>query len=268
MYGGHSDSGSDCRRNLLPARMRRGAVPVWLAGVLAIVLLVVAGLTYRLSAAKMENPPAITLPVPLSELPKTIGAWQGHDLEIPTVTREYMESNFADDYVSRRYRRVADAVWADAYVVYCSSRPGGVLGHQPMVCFPAHGWIHDDTTPSEFVSRSGRQIKCLVHRFHKPAPDYRRVVVLGFYVLNGQITLSERDFSGMFGRMINISGDPARYVAQVQISSVLEHSARALACDLTDSVLAILPDKDGKVHWAISSSTLPGASGAAGQARN
>jgi hypothetical protein len=176
-----------------------------------------------------------------------------------------MEANFADDYVSRRYSRTTEAVWADAYVVYCSSRPGGVLGHQPMVCFPAHGWIHDDTTPSEFVSSSGRQIKCLVHRFHKPAPDNRSIVVLGFYVLNGQITLSERDFSGMFGRMINISGDPARYVAQVQISSVLEHSARALACDLTDSVLAILPDRHGEVRWPISPSMVRGVGGAAGQ---
>lgn len=147
-------------------------------------------------------------------------------------------------------------------MVYCSSRPGGVLGHQPMVCFPAHGWIHDDTTPSAFVSRSGRQIKCLVHRFHEPAPDNRPIVVLGFYVLNGQITVSERDFSGIFGRMINISGDPARYVAQVQISSVLEHSARALARDLADSVLAILPDQHGQVRRAISPSHPSEISGA------
>jgi hypothetical protein len=242
-------------------------VPVWLAGVLAIVLLVVAGVIYRLGAVKAENPPVITLPVPLSAVPKSIGGWQGRDLDIPTVTREYMETNFADDYVSRRYTKSGEGGWADAYVVYCASRPGGVLGHQPMVCFPAHGWIHDDTEPSEFVSRSGRRIKCVVHRFHKPAPAYRRIVVLGFYVLNGQITLSERDFSGMFGRMINVSGNPARYVAQVQISSVLEHSARSLASDLADSVLAILPDQHGQVRWPILPSHPSETSEAAGPNR-
>ena len=120
--------------------------------------------------------------------------------------------------------------------VYCASKPAGILGHQPRVCFPAHGWIHDDTTRSELDLRSGRRIECLIHRFHKPAPAYREVFVLSFWVLNGQITLSEDEFSGFFGRRPNVSGDPARYVAQVQISSTLEHSARSAASDLVEIV--------------------------------
>ncbi len=43
-------------------------------------------------------------------------------------------------------------------------------------------------------------------------------------------------WSGFFGRRPNISGDPARYVAQVQISSTLEHSARSAASDLVEIV--------------------------------
>ena len=43
-------------------------------------------------------------------------------------------------------------------------------------------------------------------------------------------------------------GDPARYVAQVQISSVLENSVRSLARDITDLVLDYLPDKNGKIQ--------------------
>jgi uncharacterized protein DUF3485 len=229
--------------------MRRGGTPVWTAGILAVILLVAAGVGYRAGAKRLDDPPAIAPLVSLAEMPIAVGQWKGQDLEIPTVTMEYMEANFADDYVSRRYTSTIEGTYADAYVVYCASRPGGLLGHQPMVCFPAHGWIHDETVPSEFVSQSGRRIPCLIHRFHKPAPAYRSVLVLSFYVLNGQITLSERDFSGLFGRRPNISGDPARYVAQVQISSVLEHSARALACDLADSVLDILPDEHGRVRW-------------------
>jgi hypothetical protein len=220
-----------------------------MAGILAVILLVAAGFGYRAGAKRLEDPPAIAPLVSLAEMPVEVGRWKGQDLEIPTVTKEYMKANFADDYVSRRYTDTSEGTYADAYVVYCASRPGGLLGHQPMVCFPAHGWIHDETVQSKFVSRSGRHIQCLIHRFHKPVPAYRSVLVLSFYVLNGQITLSERDFSGLFGRRPNISGDPARYVAQVQISSVLEHSARALACDLADSVLGILPDQHGRVRW-------------------
>jgi len=267
MYANQTDLSGHFRTGLICAGARKGAAPIWFAGVLTVVLLVAAGITYRLGAAKIEDPPAIALPVSLKEIPLEVGEWQGRDLEIPTVTVEYMEANFADDYVSRRYSKATEGVWADAYVVYCSSRPGGVLGHQPLVCFPAHGWIHDETVPSEFVSQSGRQIECLVHRFHKPAPAYRRVVVLNFYVLNGQITLSERDFSGLFGRRLNIAGNPARYVAQIQISSVLEHSARALASDLADSVLAILPDGEGNVRWPILTAHASQPRGEVGQGR-
>jgi len=118
------------------------------------------------------------------------------------------------------------------------------------VCFPAHGWIHDGTEVSQIESRSGRSIRCLVHRFHRPAPSYQQIVVVSYYVLNGSITLSERDFSGFLSRRPNLSGDPARYVAQVQVSAVWEHSARTAAADFADTVLAFLPDQYGSVKAA------------------
>jgi hypothetical protein len=152
-----------------------------------------------------------------------------------------MRRNFADDYISRRYVNAREGLWADLYLVYCSSHPGGILGHQPLVCFPNNGWIHDETTSSQIVSRSGRPISCLVHRFHKPSPAYQQMVVLNFYILNGQITLSEREFSSPWGRRPNLSGDPARYVAQIEISSNLESSARAAAAQMADILLAFLP---------------------------
>ncbi|GAH88786.1 unnamed protein product, partial [marine sediment metagenome] len=47
-----------------------------------------------------------------------------------------------------------------------------------------------------------------------------------------------------------MAGDPARYVAQVQISSVLENSIRTMAKDMTDLVLDYLPDETGRVRAA------------------
>jgi hypothetical protein len=189
----------------------------------------------------------LTLPVPISTLPVQIGSWAGNDLVIPTTTKEYMQKNFADDFLSRQYINTTTKSWANVYVVYCSSRPGGILGHQPLVCYPAHGWIYDSTEPSQFTSRSGQQILCLIHRFHKPAPMYDQIVVLNFYILNGQITTNENDFSGLLGRRPNIAGDLARYVAQVQISSILEDSVRTAAQDMTDLILDLIPDKNGTV---------------------
>jgi hypothetical protein len=83
--------------------------------------------------------------------------------------------------------------------------------------------------------------------------------VLNFYILNGQITADEDDFSGPLGRRPNLARDPARYVAQVQISSVLENSVRTAAADMTDRILEFLPDKDGRVRAA---ALYPAESGA------
>jgi len=227
-----------------------GKVAGWFIWILAVLLLVLSGITYRLLASHFEllfDTP-ISLPVPLSALPARIGNWVGRDLFVPSTTKEYMEKHFADDYFSRRYTNAATEAWADVYVVYCSSQPGGILGHRPRVCYPAHGWIQDGTEPSQFISRAGRRILCLIHRLHKPAPTHQQTVLLNFYILNGQITADENDFSGPLGRRPNIAGDPARYVAQIQISSVLESSVRTIAEDMTDLVLDHLPDENGKVR--------------------
>jgi hypothetical protein len=79
---------------------------------------------------------------------------------------------------------------------------------------------------------------------------YNQTVVLNFYILNGQITTEERNFSGLLGRRPNIAGDPAWYVAQVQISSVLENSILNIATDMTDLMLDFFPDENGKIRAA------------------
>jgi len=75
-----------------------------------------------------------------------------------------------------------------------------------------------------------------------------QTVVLNFYVLNGQPTAEENDFSGPLGRRLNIAGDPARYVAQVQISSEMKSSVLKMAEDVADLILDYLPDQNGKVR--------------------
>jgi len=233
-------------------RVRTGRISTWFIWILAVLLLISSGVTYRLLASHLEllfDTP-ISLPVPLSAFPTQMGNWVGRDLTIPNTTKEYMEKNFADDFLSRRYINAATGAWADVYIVYCSSRPGGILGHRPRVCYAGGGWIHDSTESSQFISRAGRQVPCLVHRFHKPAPTHGQIVVLNFYILNGGIIADENYFSGPFGRRPNIAGDPARYVAQVQISSVLENSIRTAAKDMTEQILDFLPDENGRVRAA------------------
>lgn len=229
----------------------KGAMQLWFVWLLAIVLLVSAGVTYRILASGLERviSRTIKLPVPLSAFPLQIGNWSGKDLAIPSTTKEYMEKNFADDYLTRRYIKPNSISndWADLYVVYCSSRPAGIKGHRPRVCYPGYGWIHDSTQTDYFISRAGRQIPYLIHRFHRP-PMNDQIVVMNFYVLNGKLTANEKDFSGLLGRKPNIAGDLAQYVAQVQISSFMENSVRLMAKDVVDLIMDYLPDQDGEVR--------------------
>lgn len=248
-----------------PAKYRAsGSTSVAAAATVSVLLLLTAGVAYRVTAPAWttEIGMHVDLPVPLKEIPRQVGDWTGEDLEIPTTTQIYMKTHFADDYMSRRYANQAERIWADAYVVYCSTRLSGMLGHKPSVCYPGNGWIWDSTVPSQFTARSGRTIECLIHCFHKPAPSYLQVYVLNFYVLNGQITLREKDFSSLIDRQLNLSGDPARYVAQVQISSVAEYSIMALASQMADIILAHLPDQNGYVSVADITVGLTKAGGA------
>ena len=244
-------------RSLSLANKATGRTPLWFVWILAVVLLVSAGMTYRILASGLERVVSRTvkLPVPLSAFPSQIGNWTGEDLSIPTTAKEYMEKNFADDYLTRRYKNFVTKDWADVYVVYCSSRPGGILGHRPRVCYLGYGWIHDSTETGQFVSGTGQKIPYLIHRFHKPALMADQTVVLNFYVLNGKLTADEKDFSGSLWRRPNIAGDLAHYVAQVQISSVAESSVRTMAKDVVDLILDYLPDQNGKVR-AVDDSNL------------
>lgn len=231
-------------------RAATGKTPLWFVWILAVLLLVSAGVTYRVLASSLQlivDTP-VELPVPLDAFPTQVGDWAGKDLPIPAITKEYMKDHFADDFCSRRYFNSATNVWADVFIVYCSSRPGNIAGHRPRVCYPGHGWIHDSTESSQFISRAGRQVPCLIHRFHRPGPSGNHTVVLNFYVMNGRLTADRNDFTGLLGRRPNIAGDLARYVAQVQVSSTLENSVRKAAQMVTDLVLDFLPDEKGETR--------------------
>lgn len=213
---------------------------------LAAGVMLLAGVGYRVAARRLCRSALdpIVLPVPLREFPVEVGGWAGEDVPRP----EYIEQRAGnDDFLNRMFVHKPTGQWVNMYVTY-SGRPRTMLGHRPKVCYVANGWVWQSSTKSQFVSSAGRSIPCLIHRFYKPGFGDEGVVVLSFYILNGQVTNSQDGFSGLKWRTPNIAGDPARYVAQVQISSVLENLVRSLARDVTDAVLDFFPDENGKVE--------------------
>lgn len=219
--------------------------PNWL---LAVIALLLAGAVYRGQASRLKliAETAIILPVSLSAFPVEIGDWTGRDVPIAENIQRVVGN---DDFLNRLYINKSKNQWVNVYLAY-SARPRTMLGHRPQVCYVAAGWLHDGAEALEVISNSGRTIPCLMHRFHKPDFQNAEVVVLNFYILNGQPIRSETGFSGIGWRRPNIAGDPAHYVAQIQISSVLENSVRTATKDMAELILDFFPDEKGKVEAA------------------
>ncbi len=213
---------------------------------MAMVLLVVIGIGYRLVATKMNVivTTPIKLDVPLSEFPIRIGQWVGRDVPISETVLEVAAN---DDFLSRIYVNESNNQWANVYIAY-TARPRTMLGHRPQVCYPANGWTHKNTEHIQLISNSGRKIRCLLHNFKKSTSESEEIIVLNYYIVNGQITDDETAFTSLNWRTPNIDGNPARYVAQVQISSVLENAVRSAVKDLTDLILDYFPDDNSKVR--------------------
>ncbi len=243
--------GRKCVRNVMGCpsiHTAGGGMPAWFAWVLGLVLLVCGGVTYRVVALRLKLVVSmpVVLPVPLDALPAQIGHWVGEDVPIPANIQRVAGN---DAFLNRLYTNKISNQWANVYVAY-TAHPRTMLGHRPQVCYVAAGWVHDRTEQTTVTSGEGREIPCLLHYFHRYAPDREETAVLSFYVVNGQLTRDESVFSGVGWRTPNISGDPAHYVAQVQISSVLENLVRAATEDIAESVLDLLPDQNGRVRAA------------------
>lgn len=229
-------------------RFDTGKIDLSLVLLLTFVLLISTGVGYRVLAGRLElvTEKTVELPVPLHNFPMHVGGWEGEDVPIPENIQRVAGN---DDFLNRVYINKSTNQWANIYVAYSSS-PRTMLGHRPDICYVGGGWVHDITEESSFISSYGRGIDCLIHRFHMPAPRSDQVVVLNYYILNGQIVADDSGFSGVSVRAPNIGGDRAKYVAQIQISSVLENAARALAFDIADIVIKYFPDVNGVVEMA------------------
>jgi hypothetical protein len=220
----------------------------WHNWLLAISAVLLCGTFSRIAMSRLTliSQSPVLLPVALNNFPHQVSDWADQNMQIPDYIKKM---TVADDFLYRFFVNKSSNQWVNLYVAY-SGRPGTMLGHRPEICYVAEGWIHESSQMSQFYDAAGKSIPCTIHRFHKPGNDYEDMVVLNFYVLNGRIVNAEKDFSGLGWRIPNLNGNPAHYVAQVQISSVLENTVRTAAKDMIWDILGFLPDEKGRVKAA------------------
>ncbi len=226
-------------------RAATGQTRMWSVWILAVMLLVSAGVSYRVVATMLGNLTniVIELPVPLSSIPTEIENWSGRDRPLDENVLRVAGN---DAYLNRLYVNQSSKEWVSIYIAY-TARPRTMVGHRPQVCYVGGGWVLDRTEKIEIKLESGLTVPSLIHHFHKPSPSFEEIIVLNYYIVNGQLTNDERVFSGVGFRTPNIAGDPALYVAQVQFNSVSEQVIRTAVNDFTKIVLEYFPDEDGNV---------------------
>jgi EpsI family protein len=84
---------------------------------------------------EVGTPRPVPQPPPLRTFPTAVGAWQGHDVDLPAdVVRQVA----ASDYLNRFYT-TGDQM-ASLYVGYYRTQQQGAAIHSPMNCLPGAGW--------------------------------------------------------------------------------------------------------------------------------
>ncbi len=220
-------------------RVSRGAGRLRLYWVVTVCALLLSGVLYRAERAHLSAPArrGSAPTAELSVLPLEIGSWVGEDIPL---REDVVRAAKMDDSLSRLYVNKSANQWANIYAAL-STRPAEMVGHRPEVCYVAAGWLLEETKEGRFRSVSGMDLPCKLHTFRRMQPYDERLVVLNYYVLNGEVVCTEDEFSGMEWR----AASGAHYVAQVQISSTLENSSRAFAERVTESILEVLGGEEG-----------------------
>ncbi|NQU75636.1 MAG: EpsI family protein [Planctomycetes bacterium] len=218
--------------------------PVIAAMATAVALLIASGAGYRVLAGYLDRP-SDSAPMTLEELnrlPKLIGQWRGEDLELSEAV---IRATSADAYVCRVYRRGAETVVL--FVAY-GGRARDLMPHRPEVCYPGAGWTRQASDGLLLPLATGSELPCRVYRFDRGGLGQNTVVVLNYYIIDGQYS---PDVS-LLRSKARWGSEGIRYMAQVQISSTSEQhklyyddavrSVQDFAKAFTPELRAVLPD--------------------------
>lgn len=194
--------------------------------VAASVLMLTSGLTYRVTASRLgdcvSTPPIA--PNALDGFPMQISDWQGQDIP---VDEGVVNRTGTDAHIHRQYSRRSGLESISLYIA-CGVRIDQVMGHLPEGCYRAAGWTLVDCRSMELAGTHGGRLPCIVFEAVRGGLDTRKIVVLHYFVVDGQY---RNDISPLQSRVWRVFA-MASYVAQVQIVASSEPSASGSATNL------------------------------------
>jgi EpsI family protein len=184
---------------------------VIIAAVTAALIMFGFGAAHRSLTARLMNSAGISpmSPDALDKLPLQIGDWTGQE---EPLDEDIIEATDTDAHISRRYSRynTSEQVWL---YIAAGIRARDLMPHRPEVCYTGAGWTRVSSDARELLLEDGKELPCSVFQFSKGALNTKNVIILDYYVVDGQLC---RDISLMRSKIWRGSGT-IRYVAQVQI---------------------------------------------------
>ena len=179
------------------------------------------GVGYRVLAARLAAPvDTIALsPEALERLPLQIGDWTGE--EVP-LDEAIVQATDTDAHINRSYSRQNSLESVLLYIAY-GVRARDLAPHRPEVCYTGAGWTRIDRRSTELSLSNEMKLPCNVLQFSLGTLNKKMLVVLHYYIVDGQYC---RDVSQFRFKIWGGSGTVG-YVAQVQIVASVAPNLRA-----------------------------------------
>jgi EpsI family protein len=197
------------------------------AAAVASFMMLIFGVTYRVVAAKLATP-VKTKPIAqevLDRLPLQIGKWKGQDVPLD---KEIIRQTDTDALVNRQYTQEG-SLKAVSYYVAAGVRVRDMEPHRPEVCYVGAGWTRIGRRTVELSLGGTAKLPCQVFEFSRGGLNAQKVVVLYYYIVDGQYSsdVSSLRWKAWWG------SEAIGYVAQVEVvaSKTQGGSAEELVCE-------------------------------------
>jgi len=204
--------------------------PVIVAAVVASFLMLILGATYHVLAARLAAPAdaAPISPAALEQFPLRIGMWTGVDVPLdPNLVR----LTDTDALLNRTYAREGTAEHVSLYVA-CGVQVRDLMPHRPEVCYTGNGYTLIERQYVELPLANEAELRCKVFQFSRGMLNKNRIIVLYYYIVDGQYCGDVSEWRYKAWRRIG-------YVAQVQITAPVTTAVDTNAATRTISEFAV-----------------------------
>jgi EpsI family protein len=206
---------------------------VTVAALAASLLMLVFGVGYRVLAGRLTAP-ANTTPISLDALqglPQQIGDWTGQDVALDAAV---VRATDTDAHLNRRYSRYGSLESISFYLA-CGVRARDLMPHRPEVCYTGNGYTLTARRSVDLALRDGTKLPCNVMEFSRGALSTEKVMVLDYYIVDGQYC---RDVSLLRSKAWRGSST-VDYVAQAQIATPITATRAADSAEKIVSDFAV-----------------------------